>query len=147
MPNVMATLPNIGGVLCSTPQSLADAHYYCHAVMLPRRETHWNYLGCPKLTKRSQPLVSRSSPYCEDVWRRYCCLTNFFLIVDKCLSCEDIARQSCVMVPRWRFLATFLGPAFAASHVQHISDLHSKFTLGPHHVSKYGRHPISDGWD
>jgi len=28
----------------------------------------------------------------------------------------------------------FLGPAFPASHVQHISDLHSKFALGPHHV-------------
>jgi len=26
--NVMAALPNIGGALCSTPQSLADAHYY-----------------------------------------------------------------------------------------------------------------------
>jgi len=28
MPNVMAALPNIGGALCSTPQSLAEAHYY-----------------------------------------------------------------------------------------------------------------------
>jgi len=27
MPNVMATLPNIGGALCSMPQSLADAHH------------------------------------------------------------------------------------------------------------------------
>jgi len=27
MPNVMAALPNIGGGLCSTPQSLVDAHY------------------------------------------------------------------------------------------------------------------------
>jgi len=26
MPNVMAALPNIGGALCSTPQSVADAH-------------------------------------------------------------------------------------------------------------------------
>jgi len=26
MPNMMAALPNIGGVLCSTLQSLADAH-------------------------------------------------------------------------------------------------------------------------
>jgi len=26
--SVMATLPNIGGALCSTPQSLADAHYW-----------------------------------------------------------------------------------------------------------------------
>jgi len=24
---VMTALPNIGGALCSTPQSLADAHY------------------------------------------------------------------------------------------------------------------------
>ena len=28
MPNVMVALPNIGGAHCSTPQSLADAHYY-----------------------------------------------------------------------------------------------------------------------
>jgi len=28
MPNVMVALPNIGGDLCSTPQSLADAHYW-----------------------------------------------------------------------------------------------------------------------
>jgi len=27
MPNVMAALPNIGGALCLTLQSLADAHY------------------------------------------------------------------------------------------------------------------------
>jgi len=26
--NVMAAMPNIGGALCSTPQSLADASYY-----------------------------------------------------------------------------------------------------------------------
>jgi len=28
MPNVMAALPNIGGTLCLTPQSLADAQYW-----------------------------------------------------------------------------------------------------------------------
>jgi len=38
MPNVMVALPNIGGALCSTPQSLDDAHYWCRPVMLPRRE-------------------------------------------------------------------------------------------------------------
>jgi len=38
------------------------------------------FAGVPKLTKRSQPLVSRSPPYYEyeDMWRRYCCLTSFF---------------------------------------------------------------------
>jgi len=40
MPNVMVALPNIGGALYSTPQSLADAYYYRYrAVTLPRRET------------------------------------------------------------------------------------------------------------
>jgi len=28
MSNVMVALRNIGGALCSTPQNLADAHYY-----------------------------------------------------------------------------------------------------------------------
>jgi len=32
----------------------------------------------------------------------------FFPIVDTCLSCEDIARQICGMVPRWRFFASLL---------------------------------------
>ena len=119
----------------------------CRAVMLPRCETRWNYLGCSKLTKHCQLLVGRSSPYCGDMWRRYCCLTSFFPIVDTCLSCEDIARESCAMMPRWRFLATFLRPVSSASCTQHVSDLHSKFALRPHHVWKYGRHPISDRWD
>jgi len=26
--------------------------------------------------------------------------------------------------------------------MQHFSDLHPKFALRPHHVWKYGRHPI-----
>jgi len=119
----------------------------CRAVTLPRHETRWNLHGCPKLVNGSQPLVGLSLPYCRDMWERYCCLTSFFPTVDTCLSCEDIAWQSCAMVPRWRIFGDFLRPAFAASRVQHVSDLHSKFALGPHHVSKYGRHPICDSWD
>jgi len=110
-------------------------------------ETRWNLLGCPKLLNRSQPLVGWSSPYCEDMWRRYCYLTSFFPIVDACLGCEDIATQSCAMVPRWWFFDDFLRPVFSARCAQHISDMQSKFALWPHHVWKYGRHPICDGWD
>ena len=79
----------------------------CRAVMLTRRETRWNSLRCPKLQNRSQPLLGRSSLYCANIWMTYCCLTSFFPIVDTCLSCEDIARQSCAMVPRRRFLGLF----------------------------------------
>jgi len=101
----------------------------CGAVTPPWHETHWNYLGCPKLTKWSQPLVGRSSPYCEDMWRIYWCLTNLFLIVHTCLSCEDIARQSYAMVSRWRFLVTFLGPAFAASRKKKIETIGRKYIV------------------
>jgi len=50
-------------------------------------------------------------------------------------------------VVRWCQNGDFLRHVFAASRVQHISDMHSKFPLRPHHVWKYGRHPISDRWD
>jgi len=92
------------------------------------------FVLCPKLANRSQPLVGQSSPYCGDMWRRYCFLTSFFPIVDICLCCKDIARQSCAMVPRWRFLGDFLRPVFSAIRVHHISHMHSKFALRPHHV-------------
>jgi len=42
---------------------------------------------------------------------------------------------------------SFLRPVFPASSVQHISYLHPKFALRPHHVQKYGRRPLCDRWD
>jgi len=115
----------------------------CHAVTLPRRETHWNLQGCPKLPNRSQPLVVRSSPYYEDMWRRYCCLTSFFWLSIHSL----VAKIQPDKVVLWCADGDFLCPVFSASHVQHFSDMHSKFALRPHHVSKYGSHPICDCGD
>jgi len=43
---------------------------------------------------------------------------------------------------RWRQNGDFLRPVFLASRVTHISDMHSKFALRPHHVWNYGRHPM-----
>jgi len=48
----------------------------CRAVILPRCETCWNSLGCIKLANRSKLLVGQSSPYCGDMWKRYCCLSG-----------------------------------------------------------------------
>ena len=109
----------------------------CRAVTPPRRETRWNLQGCPKLANRSKPLVRQFtilSWHVEEVLL----FNTRFPIVDTCLSSEDISGQSCTMVPKWRFFAS----CNSASRVQHISYLHSKFTLRRHHVSKYGRHPI-----
>ena len=69
MPNVMAALPNIGGALCSMPHFGWRSLLECRAVTLPRRETRWNLQGCLKVPNQSQPLVGRSSPYYEDIWR------------------------------------------------------------------------------
>jgi len=41
----------------------------------------------------------------------------------------------------------FLRPVFQRARVQQVSDMHSKFALRPHHVWKYGRHPICGRWD
>ena len=96
-----------------------------------------------------KPISAASGPKFTILWGHVediLLLNNFFPIVDTCLRCEDIARQSCAMVPRRHFMATFLRPVFSASRVQQVSDLHLKFALRPHHVWKYGRHPICGGW-
>jgi len=67
----------------------------CHAVTLPRHETRWNSPGSP-------PLVGRRLPYCEDMWRRYCCLVSVFR-----LSIYAFSPTRFAMVLRWRFLAIF----------------------------------------
>ena len=97
MPNMMVALPNTGGASVQRRKVWLTPATRCRAVTLPRRKTRWNWQGCLKLPDGSQLLVGRSSQYCGDVWKRYCCLIRFFPIVDMCLSYEDIARQSCAM--------------------------------------------------
>ena len=128
--------------LCSTPQSSADAHYWMPCSNAANTRNPLKFAGLPQTTGWISA-VSRPkfSILCEHV-ENISLLNKFFSIVDTCLSCKDIAGQSCAMVPRWRFLATFLRPVFSVSRVQHISDLHSKFALRPHNVWKYGKHPM-----
>jgi len=119
----------------------------CRAVTLPRTQNPLKFARMPQTTGS---ISAACGPKFTILWEhveQVLLLNEFFPIVDKCLSCEDIAQQSCVMVPSWRFFDDFLHPVFAASAVQHVSDLHLKFALSPHHVCKYGRHPICDGWD
>ena len=138
MPNVMVALPNIGGARCSTPTTR------CRAVMLPRRETHSNLEGCPKVVNRSQLLLGRSSPYYQDMWRTYFCLTIFFRLSIRALVAKiqpDKVVRWCRDGDFWRHFAScvFSEPRAASFR------LHLKFALGPHHVWKYGRHPIYGG--
>jgi len=101
------------------------------------------FAGAPQTRQQisavNGPKFAILSEHVDDILQ----FNKFFPSVDTCLSCKDISRQSCEMVPRWRYFASFLHPVFSAIQVQHISDIHSKFALKPHHVWKYGRHPIS----
>jgi len=38
------------------------------------------------------------------------------------------------MVRRWRIFGVIFASCFSASHLQHVSDLHPKFALRPHHL-------------
>ena len=147
MPNLMVALPNIGGALCSTPQFGWRPLLECRAVTLPRRETCWNYLGCPGVPQTNETISAASGPKFTILWghvEEILLLSSFFPIVDTWLSCEDIVRQSCGMVPRWRLFDDFCVVHLQRA-TQHVSALHSKFALRPHHVWKYGRHPICIG--
>jgi len=143
MPNVMAALPNIGGALCSTPQSWLTPNTGVPCNKAAKRQNPLKLVGVPQTTR---PISDASGPKFTIMWghlEEMLLLNKFFPIVNTWVSCEDIAQQSCAMVPRYQFLC----PVFSVSSVQHVSDLHSKFALRPHRVWKYGRHPISDSWD
>ena len=78
-------------------------------------------MPCSNAAKTRRPLklagvpqtgkpISAASGKFTVLWRHLediLLLNKFYLTVDTCLSCEDIARQSCAMMSRWRFLATF----------------------------------------
>jgi len=71
MPNVMAALPNIGGALCSTPQSLADAHYYS-AVQHNAAKTR-KPLKFAGVLQTTRPISAASGPKFTilwEIWRR-----------------------------------------------------------------------------
>ena len=80
MPNVMAALPNIGGALCSTPQSVANAQYTrVPGSKAAKTRNPLKFAGVPQTTG------CRSSPYCGDIWGRYWCLISFFRLLIRAL--------------------------------------------------------------
>ena len=48
MPNLMVALPNIGGALCSTPQSLADAQYKMPCSNAAKTQNPLKFVGVPQ---------------------------------------------------------------------------------------------------
>ena len=140
MPNLMVALPNIGGALCSTPQSLSDARYWMPCSNAAKTQNPLKFIGVPQtpepISAVSGPKFTILSGHVEEVLL----LNKFFFRLSVHALGAKIWPDKVV---RWCRDADFLCPVFAASRVQRISDLHSKFALRPHRVPKYGKHPIS----
>ena len=145
MPNVMAALPNIGGALCSCNAAVwltPTTRVPCSNAAKTRKRR--NPLKLPGVPQTNEMISAASGPkftilrgHVEEVLL----LNKFF---SDCRYMSQLRRYSPTKLcdgAQMAILATFLRPVFAASRLQHISDLRSKFALGPRHVSKYGRHP------
>ena len=89
---------------------------------------------CSNAAKTRKPLKFAGVPnsptglsrYCAEVPNivgtcggDFCCLT-IFPIVNTCLSCEDIARQICAMVPKCCILAVFGSCISSELHAAHF---------------------------
>jgi len=71
MPNLMVALPNIGGALCSTPQSLADAHYQMPCSNAAKTQNPLKFAGVPQtpepISAVSRPKFTVLSGHVEEV--------------------------------------------------------------------------------
>jgi len=65
MPNVMAALPNIGGALCWTPQSLGDAHTGVPCSNTAKTQNPLKLAGVPQTTR---PISAASGPKFSILW-------------------------------------------------------------------------------
>ena len=93
----------------ATKKSLADAHYLMPTCSnAAKTRNRLKFAGVPQTGK---PISTASGPKYTILWGHLedILLLNkmFFLTVDTCLSCEDIVRQSCAMVPRWQIFDDF----------------------------------------
>ena len=136
---IQRTSPGDGQISCKVWLASGERR---HCSKEAKMQNPLKFAGVPQTPDRSEVLVGRSSPYCEDLWRRYCCLTVFFRLSINAL----VAKIQPDKVVQWcadgDFLHHFCILYFQRAASMHISDLHSKFALGPHHLSKCGRHPI-----
>ena len=65
MPNVMVALPNIDGALYSTPQSLADAHYYIPCSNAAKMR---NQLKCGGVPQSNETISAASGSKFAILW-------------------------------------------------------------------------------
>jgi len=79
----------------------------------------WNLLKLAGVPQTNETISATSGPKFTILWwhvEEILLLNKFFPLVDTCFSCENIARQSCAMVPRWRFFASCIFSKLRPAH-------------------------------
>jgi len=79
---------------------------------------------CQQISAASRPKFTILRGHVEEVLL----FNKFFPIVNMCLSCEDMARQSCAMVPRWRLFASCISSEPRAARFRHAFKILNKAT-------------------
>ena len=135
MPNVMVALRNIGGALYSTPQTLADAHYYMPCSNAAKTRNQSTFGGVPQTNEK----ISAAGPKFTILWGHLEHILLLNKLFSDCRYMPYLRRYSLTKLcdgAQMAIFGDFFASCISVSRVQHISHLHSKFTLGPHHVWK-----------
>jgi len=129
MPNVMVALSNIGGAICLTPQSLADAHYWMPCSNAAKTRNQLKFAGVPQT---GQPMSAVSGSKIAILWEHaeeVLMLNNFFWFSIRALVAKIQPDKIVRWCPDGDFWRLFCVLYFSASRVQQVSDLHPKFAL------------------
>jgi len=103
MPNVMAALSHIGAPSNQRRKVWLTPNTGVPCSNAANTRNPLKFAGVPQT---NEMISAASGPKFTILWghvEAILLLNNFFPIVDTCLRCKDIARQSCAMVPRLRF--------------------------------------------
>ena len=94
MPNVMVTPPNIGGALCSMPQSWADAHYLMQCSNTAKTRKPLKFAGEPQTTRS---ISVASGPKFTILWGHM----EDILLLFRLSICALVAKIQSDRVVRW----------------------------------------------
>jgi len=133
---MMAALPNVDNVLCSTPQSLADARYWSACSNATKKQNPLKLDGVPQTTR---PISAASGPKFTILWEHVEEILLLHVFSD-CRYVPYLRKYSPTELyhgAQITIFGNFLRPVLSASRLQHVSDLRLKFVLRPHHVWKY----------
>ena len=121
---------------------LANAHSTVPCSNAAKTRNPLKFAGVPQTPEPISAVSGRKFTILRGLVKEVLLFNNFF---SDCRYMPQLRKYSPTKLcdgAEMAIFGDFLRRVFSANRVQYISDLHSKFALRPHHVWKYGRHPL-----